>query len=171
MKTALVLAAALAATGALAQSPADAMKGKMKPGLYAYKMEMDMGQVPGMPAGMGKQTMNMQHCVTPQDIEQGQVGKGRDEQGRSNCEMQDFKMSGNTATYKMVCKGENAMTADNKITFVPDGFNMAMKMAMDHGGQKMNMTQNMEGQLPRPLPASNLPGRRYQVPTRSASRA
>ena len=144
MKTVLVLAAALAATGALAQSPADAMKGKMKPGLYNYKMEMDMGQVPGMPAGMGKQTMNMQHCVTPQDIERGQVGKGRDGKANSNCEMKDFKMSGNTASYKMVCKGENAMTADNTITFVPDGYKMVMKMAMDHGGQKMNMTQNME---------------------------
>lgn len=153
MKTALVLAAAIAATGALAQSPADAMKGKMKPGLYNYKMEMDMGQVPGMPAGMGKQTMNMQHCVTPKDIEQGQVGKGRDSKGPSNCEMQDFKMSGNTATYRMVCKGEGAMTADNKITFVPDGFDMTMKMAMDRGGQKMNMTQNMQGRYAGPCPA------------------
>ena len=153
MKTVLVLAAALAATGALAQSPADAMKGKMKPGLYNYKMEMDMGQVPGMPAGMGKQTMNMQHCVTPQDIERGQVGKGRDGKANSNCEMKDFKMSGNTATYKMVCKGEGAMTADNKITFVSDGFDMTMKMAMDRGGQKMNMTQNMQGRYAGPCPA------------------
>lgn len=153
MKTAIVLAAALAATGALAQSPADAMKGKMKPGLYNYKMEMDMGQVPGMPAGMGKQTMNMQHCVTQKDIEQGQVGKGRDGKANSNCEMKDFKMSGNTATYKMVCKGEGAMTADNKITFVSDGFDMTMKMAMDRGGQKMNMTQNMQGRYAGPCPA------------------
>ena len=153
MKIVYVLAAALAATAAHAQSPADAMKGKMKPGLYAYKMEMDMGQVPGMPAGMGKQTMNMQHCLTPQDIERGQVGKGRDGKAASNCEMQDFKMSGNTATYRMVCKGEGAMTADNKITFVPDGFNMTMKMAMDRGGQKMNMTQNMEGRYLGACPA------------------
>ncbi len=153
MKTILVLAAALAATGALAQSPADAMKGKMKPGLYSYKMEMDMGQVPGMPAGMGKQTMNMQHCVTPQDIEKGQVGKGRDGKAASNCEMKDFKMSGNTATYKMVCKGEGSMTADNTITFVADGFNMNMKMAMDQGGRQMNMTQKMEGRYLGPCPA------------------
>jgi len=145
MKTALLLAAALAATAAHAQSPMDAMKGKMKAGMYAYKMDMDMGQMPGMPAGTGRQSFNMQHCVTPQDIEKGQIGKGRDDRGPQNCEIQDFKMSGNTATYRMVCKGEGAMTADNKITFVSDGFNMTMKMAMDRGGQKMNMTQNMEG--------------------------
>ena len=153
MKIACFLAAALAVTAAHAQNPAEAMKGKMKAGMYAYKMEMDMGQVPGMPAGMGKQTMNMQHCVTPQDIERGQVGKGRDGKTNANCEMKDFKMSGNTATYRMVCKGEAAMTADTKITFVSDGFNMNMKMAMDQGGRKMNMTQNMEGRYLGPCPA------------------
>ena len=144
MKSAILLAAALAATTAVAQSPMNAMKGKMKDGLYSYKMEMDMGQMPGMPAGMGKQTMNFQHCITPQDIEKGELGKGREDRKPANCEVKDFKMSGNTASYKMVCKGETAMTADNTITFVPDGYKMVMKMAMDQGGQKMNMTQNME---------------------------
>jgi hypothetical protein len=145
MKPAAVIAicALLATPAALAQSPADAMKGKMKPGMYSYKMEMDMGQVPGAPPGMGKQTMNMQHCLTDKDIADGQVGRGRD-QGPKNCEMKDFKMSGSTATYKMVCKGEFEMVADNTINFVPDGFRMNMKMQMDRGGQKMNMTQNME---------------------------
>jgi hypothetical protein len=153
MKAIAALAVALAATSAHAASPTDAMKGKMKPGLYAYKMEMDMGQMPGMPAGMGKQTTNMQHCVTPQDIEKGQVGKGRDGKGPQNCEVKDFKMSGNTASYRMVCTGESSMTADTTINFVPDGFNMVMKMAMDQGGRKMNMTQNMEGRYLGPCPA------------------
>lgn len=154
MKAAILLVAAVSATSALAQNPADAMKGKMKAGLYAYKMEMDMGQMPGMPAGMGKQTHTMQHCVTPQDIEKGQIGKGKGKDGPSNCEVKDFKMSGNTATYKMVCKGEGEMTADNTVTFVPDGFNMNIKMAMNHGGQKMNMAQKMEGRYLGPCPAA-----------------
>lgn len=144
MKTAVALFAALFATAAIAQNPMSALKGKMKDGLYAYKIEMDMGQVPGMPAGMGKQTMNMQHCVTPQDIEKGELGKGRDDRGSQNCKIENFRMSGNTATYRMVCKGEMDMTADNEITFIPDGYRMKMKMAMNQGGQKMNMNQNME---------------------------
>ncbi|MBL0140722.1 MAG: DUF3617 domain-containing protein [Betaproteobacteria bacterium] len=155
MKTAAVLVAAAlsAAVAAQAQNPTDAMKGKMKPGMYAYKIEMDMGQVPGLPAGAGKHTSNMKHCVTPQDIEKGQVGKGRDGKSPPNCEVKDFKMSGNTATYRTVCKGEAAMTADTTITFVPEGFNMNMKMAMDQGGQKMNMAQKMEGRYLGPCPA------------------
>lgn len=145
MRIVLAIAAVAVASTAHAQNPMDAMKGKMKSGMYAYKIEMDMGQMPGLPAGMGKQSFSMQHCVTPQDIEKGQIGKGRDGEQNQNCDIQDFKMSGNTASYRMVCKGDPAMTADNRITFVSDGFNMTMKMAMDQRGQKMNMTQNMEG--------------------------
>lgn len=144
MRTAVVLVAAFAATAALAQGPSDAFKGKMKAGMYAYKIDMDMGQMPGMPPGMGRQSMNIQHCVTEKDMARGELGKGRGERGPSNCEMKDFRMSGNTATYRMVCTGEHPMTADNTVTFQSDGFKMAMKMAMNQGGHPMNMTQNME---------------------------
>jgi len=146
MKTAalLALAALVATPAAFAQSPAQAMKGKMKPGLYAYKMEMDM------PGGAGKQNMNMQQCVTDKDIEGGQLGKGGEMP--KNCEMKDFKMSGNTASYRMACKGEFEMNADTDITFVPDGFRMNMKMQMAQGGQKMSMTQKMEGKYVGPCP-------------------
>ena len=144
MKTAVAFLAAFAAATAFAQDPLAALKGKMKAGLYAYKMEMDMGQMPGMPPGMGKQTMNMQHCVTPQDIEKGELGKGKDAKDRQDCQISDFKMSGNTASYRMTCKGDAAMTADNTITFVPDGYRMNMKMAMNHGGQTMNMNQAVD---------------------------
>jgi hypothetical protein len=145
MKTAYALLAALVVAAPLAHAQGmEAMSGKMKEGMYSYKMEMDMGQVPGMPQGMGKQNMAFQHCVTKKDIERGQLGKGRDEKKPQNCEIKDFKMSGSTASYRMVCTGDPAMTADNTITFVSDGFRMNMKMAMDQGGRRMNMTQNME---------------------------
>jgi hypothetical protein len=58
--------------------------------------------------------------------------------------VKNFNMSGNTATYTTVCKGDPAMTIDAKITFIDAGYNMDMKMAMNQGGQVMNMTQKME---------------------------
>jgi Protein of unknown function (DUF3617) len=124
----------------------DQFKGKMKDGLYEYKMEMDMGAVPGMPPGMGKQNMTFQKCLTPQDVERGQMGRGAGRDGKmpTNCEINNFSMSGNTASYTMVCKAPNEMTADNKITFTGDGFKMDMKMAMNQGGRVMNMNQHME---------------------------
>ena len=147
MRTAPLLACAFVAcsTAAIAANPFDAFKGKMKEGMYEYKMEMDMGQVPGLPAGMGKQSITFQKCLTPQDIEKGEMGRGgRDGKAPENCEVKNFNMSGNTASYTMTCTKPNEMTADNKITFRGDGFSMDMKMSMNQRGQMMNMTQHME---------------------------
>jgi hypothetical protein len=143
---ALRLAAVAVASfcSAASANPFDAFKGKMKEGLYDYKMEMDMGNIPGMPPGMGKQNHAFQQCVTNQDIDKGGFSRGREGKMPENCEVRDFKMSGNSATYTMECKGNPAMKADNKVTFVGDGFNMDMKMAMNQGGQVMNMTQKIQ---------------------------
>jgi hypothetical protein len=145
-------AAALAATfacAAHADNPFEAFKGKVKPGLYEYKMEMDMGSVPGMPAGMGKQAHTMQHCVTEEEVTKGQMGGGGGPGGKTmndNCKVQDLKMSGNTATYKMVCKGGPDMTGDNKITFRNDGYTMDMVMDMQdkRSGSPMHMKQHID---------------------------
>ena len=132
---------AAASTAAFAANPfGDAFKGKMKEGLYEVRMEMEM---PGMPQGMGKQQMTMQNCVTAQDIESGKVGKGS--QKPDQCEIKNFKMSGNTASYTTVCKGNMDMTADTTVTFAGDNYKMDMKMRMDQGGQVMNMHQKMDG--------------------------
>jgi hypothetical protein len=149
MRTAPLIALAFVAcsTVAIAANPFDAFKGKMKEGLYEYKMEMDMGKVPGMPEGMAMGKMSpppFQKCITPQDIERGEMGRGRDGKPPGDCEIKDFNMSGNTATYTMTCTKPSEMTADNKITFRSDGFSMDMKMSMNQRGQMMNMTQHME---------------------------
>jgi len=144
MRNKLLLAAACAGVyaTAIAAGPSDPFKGKMKEGLYETKMEMEM---PGMPANMGKQNMTFQSCVTAEDIEKGKVGRGRDGKSMENCEMKNYSMSGNTASYTTVCKGNPEMTADTKITFAEGGYKMDMKMAMNQGGQVMNMSQKMEG--------------------------
>ena len=139
---ALIAASAAAVSTAALAGPFDQFKGKMKEGLYEYKMQME---IPGMPAGMGKQAMTFQNCVSQKDIDQGGFGKQDKGQQPQNCEVRDMKMSGNTATYTMECKGASPMKADNRITFTDNGFNMDMKMAMNQGGQVMNMTQKMDG--------------------------
>jgi hypothetical protein len=148
-----VAAAALAftATASFAQSnPFAAMKGKTKPGLYDYKMEMEM---PGLPAGMGGKPISVQNCVTEEDLEKGAAfNRSGDGKKAPDCDVKDFKMSGNTASYKMVCKGANPMEADSTITFVPDGYKGTTRMAMDHGGQKMNMTSKFEAKYLGPCP-------------------
>jgi hypothetical protein len=143
MKTVVALAAALAITPALAQGDMKAFTSRIKPGLYEYRMEMDMGAVPGAPKGMGKQTMTVQHCLTAKDIEDGQLGR-KDPNSKVDCKITDMKMSGNTANYRFVCKGDMQMTSDNTVIFVSDGYKMQSKMSMTHGGQTMNMTHNSQ---------------------------
>jgi hypothetical protein len=109
MSSKFVFAACLAtvSAAAFAATPFEGMKGKIKPGMYETSMEMDMSGVPGMPKGMGTQKMTHQNCVTAEDIEKGSVTRGRTRDGKTseNCEIKDWKMSGNTASYTMVCKG------------------------------------------------------------------
>src|SRR5471030_2909222 len=132
MKASRLLGVACAASfcaAAMADNPFESFRGKMKEGMYEYKMEMDMGAMPGMPPGMGKQSHTFQKCVTAQDIEKGQMGRGPDRAGKAapDCDVKNFSQSGNTASYTMECK-QAKMTVDNKITFTDAGFNMDMKM-------------------------------------------
>jgi hypothetical protein len=135
----LIAACAAAISTAAVAGPFDQFKGKMKPGLYEVQMDMEM---PGMPAGMGKQSMKMQNCVSDSDIEQGKMGK---DDMPKNCEVKNMKVSGNTATYTTECKGDMNMKADTTLTFRDNGYTMVNKTAMNQGGQTMNMTQKMEG--------------------------
>lgn len=141
MRNTLLAAAFVALSTAALANPFGEFKGKMKEGLYETKMEM---QIPGMPAGMGKQQMTFQNCVSQKDIDKGQLGR-RDGNMPENCEVKNFKMSGNTASYTMACKGDQPMTADNVVTFRDGGYTMDMKMSMSQGGQVMNMNQRMDG--------------------------
>ena len=138
---AAAVCAAIATAAYAADNPFEAFKGKMKPGMYEMKMDMDMGAIPGMPPGMGKQSHTMQHCVTEQDMEKGAFSRGRDGKSASDCKIENMKTSGNTATYTMVCP---QMKADNKITFNGNGYVMDMKMNMDQGGKPMTMNQHVE---------------------------
>ena len=144
MKTQIALAVLSAAVATAHAGPFDAFKGKMKEGMYEYKMDMDMGQMPGMPPGMGKQSHTFQHCVTKEDIDKGNMGKGDRGKPNEKCEVKNMNMSGNTASYTMECT-DPQMKADNKIQFRDNGFTMDMKMQMNQRGQMMNMTQHMEG--------------------------
>jgi hypothetical protein len=145
MKKIALAAACLAAIPLAYAGPFDAFKGHMKPGMYESKIDMDMGAIPGMPPGMGKQSMTHQHCITQEDIDSGKVAKeGRSgKKGDGDCEIKDVKMSGNTGTYRMVCPKGN-MTVDSKITFMGNGYSMDSVMNMDQSGQKVTMKQHTE---------------------------
>ena len=144
--TSVIALVALCSGTAVAAGPFDQFRGKMKEGMYEYKMEMDMGSMPGMPPGMKNQAMTFQHCVTAEDIDKGRFGRNPREGAKreDDCQFKNMNVSGNTASYTMTCTKPSQMSADTKMTFTGDGYKMDMVMAMNHGGQPMNMKQHME---------------------------
>jgi hypothetical protein len=61
-----------------------------------------------------------------------------------DCQVKNFKMSGNTATYSTECTGEMQVKADTKVAFNDAGFVMDSTSTMNHGGQPMTTKLHME---------------------------
>ena len=137
-----VLASAIALPGLAADNPFAGMKGKMREGQWEYRMEM--GAVPGMPAGMKMPPMTFSRCLTAKDIESGGATQ-REGKMPENCAVKNMKLSGNNASYTMECTKDPKMKADVSMTFTNDGFTMKQDMVMDRNGQPMPMSNTMTG--------------------------
>ena len=140
---------ALASTPLVLAQDMSFFKSKAKPGMYEYKMDMDMSGMPGMPPGMGKQSFTTQHCLTQEDIDKGTMSKGRDPKENNDCQVKNLESSGSSASYTMACTKPRQMNADVKINFVSDGYHMDMKMNMTEpkSGQTVNMMQHMDAKF------------------------
>ena len=112
----------------------------MKEGLWEITVKMDM---PGMPVSAPPQVV--QQCVTRKDMENPQKMAPGNDPNSGRCETSDYKLQGNTATWKMACKGENAMTGTGSMTFSGTSYTGTNKMAMKQGDQTMNVTMNYAG--------------------------
>ena len=145
MRTIAVIVFGLVASGAIA-GPMD-FNGKMKVGLYEITTSMEMSGVQGMPEGMKMPGVTMQRCITKDDMEKGSGmfgQQGPKDEMPKGCTTSNFNMSGNTATFRLVCTGQNKMEMDGSITFADNGYKGANKMKINQGGQEMNMTSNFE---------------------------
>lgn len=112
---------ALGAAGA-----AMAAQPNIKDGLWEIPMKMEMD---GMPGG-GRPPQTMQHCVTPKDV-QDPAAMNRSMDKSSRCEVTEHKMQGNTASWKMTCKGENmTSTGTGTATYSGTSYTTTTKTAM-----------------------------------------
>ena len=125
------MAILVGAAGAIAQSP-------VRPGRWEVTMQMQMA---GSPVQMPE--MKSTRCVTPEDakdparsLPSGPEGRGGQ---KSDCKVSDYKMSGNTATWKMVCTSPQAMTSTNEMTFNDDSYTGTMKMDSPQGPMTMKL--------------------------------
>ena len=133
MKTTLVIAMAVlvGVTAAIAQSP-------IRAGRWESTMEMQMA---GSPLQMPP--MKNTRCVTAEEakdpaksLPSGPEGRGGQ---KSDCKMSDYKTSGNTATWKMVCTSPQPMTMMGEMTFTDDAYTGTLKTDMPQGPMTMKM--------------------------------
>ena len=113
----------------------------MKPGLYEITVKMDM---PGMPQAMPE--TKTQRCVTSKDMEDPRkIGPGDDARTKSTCEVANYRMQGNTATWSMACKGPEQMTGTGSVTYDANGYKGVNRMSMKQGKETLDMTMNYSG--------------------------
>ena len=125
------------AAAAIAQSP-------VRPGRWEVTMQMQMA---GSPIQMPE--MKSTRCVTPEDakdptrsLPSGPEGRGGQ---KSDCKMLDYKVTGNTATWKMVCTSPQAMTSTGQMTFADDSYTGTMKMDSPQGPMTMKLAGKRVG--------------------------
>ena len=112
----------------------DALKGKLKPGLYEMVVESDMTNMPGFPKDKAKQTEKRQQCVTQKEIDAGI-------ENDPNCPMTAFAASGNTVNTSATCK--DGASLESKMTFNSSGYVAEMKVSGKQGTQAFGATHKM----------------------------
>jgi hypothetical protein len=156
MRAAAVLAFATAASlPAAAQSPPPGVfKDKVKEGLYEITVHTDMGDMPNVPKDRQKSTERIDNCVTPEDIQKGF-------ESTPLCQIRDFRMTGNTATWTEACKGRGEKVTQHTLVFSGSSFTSDAKiMLKSEAGQVARMSQRMESRLKGPCPKLPAPAKK-----------
>lgn len=130
------LAATLAAV--VTSGPACAAGPNMKDGMWEITSKMEM---PGRTdVAMPQQTVK--HCLTKKDVEDPKrMTPSAGDQNR--CKMTDYKLQGNTASWKVACEGQGS--GAGTVTYNGDSYTGSQTMAINAGGQAMNMKMNFTG--------------------------
>ncbi|HEX7706009.1 MAG TPA: DUF3617 family protein [Thermoanaerobaculia bacterium] len=108
--------------------PMTAAEHPQKPGKWQVKMEMEM---PGMPVKVPPMTIDI--CLTEEDLKDPEKSLPKDP--KSDCKVNDYKIDGNTVSWKMECPKEK-VKGEGKITFTDTTYNGTMSMQMGEQAMK-----------------------------------
>ena len=116
MRPQILLAAAAACALQLPSATAgalDPLKAKLKPGAYNVTVQVDV-------PGDKPQSDVMKSCLDQRAMDKG-VLFGDAETG-SHCDVKGFAMSGDSASYSVICRGTPVFATDYKVTLTSAGF-------------------------------------------------
>jgi hypothetical protein len=128
MKTRFPLIAMLAVIGTEAHAAP-----VINPGLWEISTRI---QMPGMPSGIPPQTVQV--CYRASDVQDAAKTVPKDK----NCDLKDYKLSGNTASWRIECRGETQMSGSGSFTYAGNSYSGTAKFVMKQGGQTMQMSQS-----------------------------
>jgi hypothetical protein len=131
MRTAsIALIAMLAGTITLpAQSP-------IRPGQWEVMMQMDM---PNMPVKMPE--MKTTQCVTPEQANDPANSLPRPQSnGKQDCKVSNYKVSGKTVTWDMACTTPMQLTSTGEMTFTDDTYTGTVKINAPQGNMSMKIS-------------------------------
>lgn len=105
----------------------------MQPGLWEITTET---QMPGMPMALPPQVI--QHCYTAEEL--AQARNAVPSSGDGNCRISDYRLEGNTTTWRVACTGEAPMEGTGTMTTKATSYEGSMDSVMSHPGGTMHMT-------------------------------
>ena len=114
-----------------------------KPGMYEYKMTMEMTGIPGM-GTMKMPPSSFIRCVTQKDVDEGRQMMG-DSQNGFKCTMTSFSGQGGSGQYAQNCEGPDMkMTVVGNFVQKGDTQVHTSKTAMQGKGMNTNANNSME---------------------------
>ena len=144
-----LLAGLCASLGAVAQiSNADyaawAKATGFKPGMYEYKMSMEMSGIPGV-GTMKMPPSSFKKCVTQKDVDEGRQMMGDPKNGGFKCNMTSFSGKGGSGQYAQNCEGPDMkMTVVGNFEQKGDAQVHTSKTTMQSKGMNTNSNTVME---------------------------
>jgi hypothetical protein len=114
----------------------------MRPGQWDATMQMSMANMP-----MQMPEMKSSQCITPEQLKKDPatgIPSGAPN-SQNSCKVSDYKQTGNTVTWKMVCTAPQAMTAEGSMTFVGDTYTGIMNMQTPQGAMIMKLAGKRAG--------------------------
>lgn len=140
-------------------APAAATGYKMQPGLWETTIRLD---TPNFPRLQGERVYR--RCLVQGDIDANDITPELETRADLECTTHDFKRSGNTATYRLLCKGDAGETnGDGEIDFTSaTSYDATIHTTGQVRGRNVKTTRTVHaervGDCPPPPPAGTSGG-------------
>ena len=99
-----------------------------------------------------QQEYTLKHCITKKDIEQGKGRMHQPGMHRKDCQVKNYKVEANRASWNLVCTGDNPVVGTGSVTYSGTSFDGTNKTTIGKKGQEKEVTETFSGKRLGPCP-------------------